>query len=630
MQMLRDLFSRGGDEPAGSVGRHRGRGLLGFARRGASAARAPDALAARDRPVARDAGSASNGDQPRGSAGRHRDRILFGFGWPRIPVAVGGGLAAVLLGVVALRFVSASAAGCAGGVPLRIAATPEIAAVLTDIADGWMATDPKVDGQCVNATVESVPSPTIASRLTVYAGKGIDIAAQAEPTAAESSLPAVWVPDSTAWVKRVEAINNAAFAAGPESIASSPIVLAMPEAAAKAVGWPDAALPMTTLKAQVDSGAIKLGISEPRRDTAGLVAAMLLADTIATSDDDLPSLLTTLRGVVKTSSTGELLRTFSARMNAGTASEQAVLAFDASNPPAKLAPVTLNPVTPVLDYPYAIRAGNSQQVAQAAALFHDALTQPSATAKFSAKGFRTPDGRVGPGFPFSTARDQNPQTVVAVLDPARIKRALDLWTAANSPARALLVLDLTSSMAQPAPDGTQSRAQAMVAAARASLDLLGGSSRAGLWTFAGTNQSVLPIDDLSADQRNAFDQRLANLPVGATDQSGLYAAMLAGYKALKDGYDPGRPNLMIVLTDGGDSDASAKALAQFDQSVQMLADQIKPVRVVLVGIGTDAAGAANLQAIAHVVGGGYAPLASPAQIEPILLTALLQAVPSRP
>jgi hypothetical protein len=562
--------------------------------------------------------------------GRHRDRILFGFGWPRIPAAVGAGLALVLLGVVALRFVSASASGCAGGLPLRIAATPEIAAVLTDIADDWMATDPKVDGQCVNATVESVPSPTIASRLTVYAGKGIDISAAAEPTPAESSLPAVWVPDSTAWLKRVETIDNTVFAAGPESIASSPIVLAMPEAAAKAVGWPNTALPMTSLQAQIASGAIKLGISEPRRETAGLVAAMLLADTIATSDDDLPSLLTTLRGVVKTSSTGELLRTFSARMNAGTASEQAVLAFDAGNPPAKLAPVTLNPVTPVLDYPYAVRAGNSQQVAQAAALFRDALTQPSATAKFSAKGFRTPDGRVGPGFPSSTARDQNPQTVVAVLDPARIKRALDLWTAANSPARALLVLDLTSSMAQVAPDGTQTRAQAMVAAARASLDLLGPSSRAGLWTFADTNQSALPIDDLTADQRDAFDRKLSSLAVSDTDQAGLYDALVAGYRTLKDGYDPGRPNLMIVLTDGGNGDTSARALAQFDQSVQMLADQIKPVRVVLVGIGTDAAGSANLQDIAHVVGGGYAPLSSPAQIKPILLTALLQAVPSRP
>jgi hypothetical protein len=608
MQMLRDLFGRlrpgpEGDEPPGSVGRHRVSGLFGWFR----------------------AGRADG--EPQGNVERHRIRALFGFGWPRIPAAVGGGVAVVLLVALALRIVSASAGSCAGGVPLHIAATPEIAPVLTDIADGWMSTDPKVAGQCVNATVEAVPSPTIASRLTVYAGKGIDIAAAAEPTPAADSLPAVWVPDSMAWVARVQTIDGAAFAGRPESIASSPVVLAMPEAAARAVGWPDNALPLTTLKAQLASGAIKLGIAEPRRETAGLVAAMILADTLATSDDDLPSLLTTLRGVVKTSSTGELLRTFSSAMTAGTASEQAVLAFDATNPPTKIAPVTLTPVTPVLDYPYAIRSGASDVVAQAAALFRDVLAQPAATAKLAAKGFRTPDGQVGPSFP-TTAKNQNPQTVVAVTDPARIRRALDLWTAAYSPARAMLVLDLTSSMALPAGSGT--RAQAMVAAARQSLDLLGTGSQAGLWTFANGNQSVLPIDDLSADQRDAFDRRLSDLSLAGSNQAGLYAAVLAAYKAVQDGYDPNRPNVVIVLTDAGDSNTSDRALAQFSQALQILADPTRPIRVVLVGIGTDAAGAANLGAIAQVVGGGYAPLTSPAQIQPILLTALLQAGPTHP
>ena len=59
---------------------------------------------------------------------------------------------------------------------------------------------------------------------------------------------------------------------------------------------------------------------------------------------------------------------------------------------------------------------------------------PPEVAALPVEGLDFDSRRVGPGFPFSTARDQNPQTVVAVLDPARIKRALDLWTAANSPA----------------------------------------------------------------------------------------------------------------------------------------------------------------------------------------------------
>jgi Mg-chelatase subunit ChlD len=130
---------------------------------------------------------------------------------------------------------------------------------------------------------------------------------------------------------------------------------------------------------------------------------------------------------------------------------------------------------------------------------------------------------------------------------------------------------------------------------------------------------------LSGDQRAELDDHLSHLSVSGTNQAGLYAALLAGYQAMKDGYDPGRPNVMIVLTDGGDSDPGDRAVAEFDRTVQILAEPTKPIRVVLVGIGADPTGAANLQAIAHVVGGGYAPLPNPAQIQPILLTALLQA-----
>jgi len=57
-------------------------------------------------------------------------------------------------------------------------------------------------------------------------------------------------------------------------------------------------------------GPLKLGVAEPRRDTASLAATILLGDALATSDDQLPALVKTFRGVVKTSSTAELLRTF--------------------------------------------------------------------------------------------------------------------------------------------------------------------------------------------------------------------------------------------------------------------------------------------------------------------------------
>src|SRR6185369_13392354 len=96
-------------------------------------------------------------------------------------VVVGGAAALVVLVVIALRVVSASASGCSGGVGLRVAASPEIAPVLEEVANSWMtAARPQVGGVCVDVTVEAVGSSTVASRLTVYAGRGIDIAAAPE------------------------------------------------------------------------------------------------------------------------------------------------------------------------------------------------------------------------------------------------------------------------------------------------------------------------------------------------------------------------------------------------------------------------------------------------------------------
>jgi Ca-activated chloride channel family protein len=557
--------------------------------------------------------------------GRHRNG-LFGLGWGRRPVAVGGAALLIVLAAVTVGIVSANASGCSSGVTLRIAATPEIAPALTEIAAEWMSTGPQVNGQCVNVIVDAAASASVASKLTVFAGRGIDIAAVPEPTPSESSLPAVWIPDSTAWLARVGVVDSAVFVGRAQSIACSPVVLAMPEAAAKLVGWPAAPVALSALKSQLSGGSIKLGISEPRRETAGLAAAIMLSETLATTDDELPGLVAILRRIVKTSSTGELLRTFSDKMNVGPASEQAVLAFDAGNPPLKLVPVAIDPVAPVLDYPYAVRVSVSQEVTLAAGMFRTALGQPAAMARLASVGFRSPDGKVGSGFPSSTARNQDPQTVVAIREPTRIQRAIGLWTAANSPSRTLALFDVTSSMDSPmqTANGPLTRTQVMVAATRGGLSLFAADSKVGMWAFAAEHQQVLPIEELTADRRAEFDQRLASVQPTGTNQANLYATLLAAYQQMKDGYDPTRPNLIIVLTDGGDSDQSDLARIQFDQQVQKLADPTRPIRVVLIGLGADQNAAANLQAIAHTVGGGYFPLTSPEQIQSIFLKALLQ------
>jgi hypothetical protein len=93
---------------------------------------------------------------------------------------------------------------------------------------------------------------------------------------------------------------------------------------------------------------------------------------------------------------------------------------------------------------------------------------------------------------------------------------------------------------------------------------------------------------------------------------------------MKDGYDATRPNIIIALTDGGDSDTSDVRREQFKQDLQRLADPTKPIRVVLIGITLAASDATNLKAVADIVGGGFFPLTSPEQIQTIFLKALLR------
>jgi Ca-activated chloride channel family protein len=544
-----------------------------------------------------------------------------------MPWAVVGVVALVGIVAVTLRIVSANAASCTGDIPLNVVVTPELAPVLDDVAKSWVATRPQVAGKCVSLKVEGVPAPTVASSLTVYAGRAIDTAAAPEPTPSDDAIPTVWIPDSTAWIGRVRQVDSAAFAASPRSIASSPVVIAMPEAAAKLVGWPTGRLSLAQIKPLLAAGGpLKLGIAEPRRETASLAATILLGDALATSDEDLPALVKTFRGVVKTSSTGELLRTFGERVNAGPTSEQALLTYNATNPPVKLVGVKLDPAAPVLDYPYAIRATLPRETAQAAGLFRARLLESDAAQKLARKSFRTPDGKVGTGFPASAATDTRPVAGSAIDDEARVTRALGLWSAANSPSRTLALFDMTASMgtSMATSTGPATRAQVMVSAAQGGLSLFAGDSKVGMWAFGSQYQEIMPIEELTPDRRTEMDQKLAGARPSASDTSALYATLLAAYKSMKDGYDVTRPNIIIALTDGSDSDTADVRREQFKQDLQKLADPTKPIRVVLIGIAVAEPAASSLQAIADIVGGGYFALTSPEQIQTIFLKALLR------
>jgi len=543
-----------------------------------------------------------------------------------VPLALSGVAALVAATAITVSIVAADATGCAGGIALRVVATPEIAPVLEEVGASWSATSPQVNGKCVELTVDSAPSATVASSLSVFAGRAIDVAAKPEPTPSEDALPSVWVPDSTAWLARVQTIDRSAFEAGAREIASSPVVVAMPEVAAKQVGWPAKRLQIATLKPLLTQGTLHLGIAEPRREAASLAATMVLGQALATRDEDLPDLVKTFRSVVQMSSTAELLRSFGPEVTAGPASEQAVLAYNATNPSLELVAVQLDPPAPKLDYPFAIRSALPRETAQAAALFRGALLAGAAQGALARRAFRTPTGEIGSGFPTTNGSAGGTYAGKAITDRAKVQEALGLWAAANSPSRTLALFDVTSSMAavMQTSTGGRSRTAVMVEAAQRGLALFTADSRVGMWLFAAQHREVLPIDNLSAERTAVFNQQMAAAVPGPTDVSPLYDTLLAAYRVMRDGYDRTRPNIIVVLTDGGDSNAGGMRLEKFKLDLQQLAEAMKPIRVVLIGVDVGATAKADLQTIADAVGGGFFELKSPEQIQTIFLKALLR------
>jgi Ca-activated chloride channel family protein len=556
---------------------------------------------------------------------RHRTRRTVGRGRLRVPLALAVVVGLVLVTAVGIRFVAASASGCTGGIELRVAAAPDILPALSEIATAWLTTEPEVGGECVDLMVVAEDSPTMASSLTVLAGSAIDVAGAPQPTPGADALPAVWVPDSTAWLDRVRVVDRAAFEDRAESIATSPVVIAMPEEAARQLGAPGRRLPVTALAPMLTTGdsGLTLAVAEPRRESASLAAMMLVGKTLATSDEQLPGLVKMLRGLVKTSSTAELLVALGKSATAGPASEQAVLAHNASGPPVKLVAVQLDPVLAKLDYPFAIRSGVARNVAQAAAAFRSAILAGGAAKILAATGFRAPDGTVTTGFPESTESNRGEFVGSAIDDPQQVLRTLGLWSAANTPSRTLAILDLTSSMRTVLPAAGTTKAGVMVAAAKSGLGLFTPDSRVGIWAFGVGHQEVAPIGELNAQRRAEMEQRLNNLSAGGDNRAELYQTVLDAYKAMLDGYEKNRPNIIVVLTDGGDSAPGGLRLERFSQDLQKLADPTRPIRVVLIGIGVGGAGGGDLRAIAGVVGGAFFPLTNAQQIQTIFLTALL-------
>jgi Ca-activated chloride channel family protein len=541
-------------------------------------------------------------------------------------------------GYHAWQHTASATASCPSGGGLTIAAAPEIAPAVSALASDWNGKRTAVDGSCVPVTVEAA---TPASEAAAIAGASKVAVSGLGQANGATSVPDVWIPDSSTWLSRLTEASPQ-LAMNGTSVASSPIVVALPQPVAQSLG--NAKPTWATLLGSLTTGRLRPGLVDPTVDASGLGALIAVgrATQGGSSGGGSSATQAATIGAMRALASGQsrlrddLMGRFPRAADATTIArslslapvpEQSVLAYNAAKPPVPLVGVYLDPAPPMLDYPFTQLPGIPAAKADAALKFESLMSGAGWKNQLARADLRAADGTYGTGMPKLAGMPAGPLKAGTAVPGAAVDQVLSTWSAVTVPGRLLAVIDVSGSMAEKVPTaGGATREEVTIAAARAGLALFDDDWTLGLWTFSTKlhgnldYRQLVPIESLATGRTDMFAQLPEIQPV-TNGGTGLYDTVLAAYKAVQNGWDPSRVNSVVIMTDGQNDDPGGITLDQLISRLKATADPKKPVQVIAIGIGNDVS-EAELKKITDTTGGGTFVTADPSKIGEIFLKAI--------
>lgn len=525
---------------------------------------------------------------------------------------------------------------------LTMAASPDIAPAARAVADQARADEVKSDGHCLYVEVVARDSYKVAGALA-----GGD----------ETPDYEVWLPDSELWLDRAKGNGDGVPVAPGDSVASSPVALAVVPSASKALGWPHKTYTWAELVSTVmRSDTVRLGAADPARSATGLLA---LASIGASSDE---------QGGDSGTRVAEAAKVLAQRMSDGDSHVLETLALDGSGAEAgnprrnqavllsEQAAFTHNADraggeevdlfypkdgTPLLNYPYALVNEPELTTAEsrAALRFMTLLRSEGSRRILAQRGFRSADGTAGTKVVASAGgRKPQPYTTSAAAPPsaAALQETLGLWTITVQSARLTTVVDASGSMATAVPGRGQSRMDVTKASLIQALTQFTPNDEIGLWEFATTldgakdYRKLMPTRRLGdpakggGTHREALSAAFAALQPVPNGATGLYDTTLAAYEEALSTYVKGKFNALVILTDGSNQDLRSISRSGLISRLEELVDPQRPVPIIAIAVGPDA-DRQEVTEIAEVTGGGGYQVNDPAEIQAVILQAIMTA-----
>lgn len=462
--------------------------------------------------------------------------------------------------------------------------------------------------------------------------------------------PVVWSPAASSWGgilnQRLADRGADPMVGAAEPFMLTPLVIAMPEPMADALGYPDTPIGYSDIIALAQNpegwgafghpewGPFRLGKTNPNYSTSALSAtiAQYYAATGKTSglsleDLDRPAVVRFAESVESAVvHYGDITMTFlnnwyrnDARgtgltyVSAVAVEEKSVIDYNLGNPDGILdtGEVPRKPRVPlvavypkegtlysdnpfmILDAPWVTKAE-----AGAARRFGDYVMRPDAQNRVAEFGFRpgNPDVAIGGNVKRANGVDPTlPETLLEVPDPEVLSGLLDRWDDVRKRARVLIVLDVSGSMGEEGDPSTgETKLDLAKSAVIDALDQFQPDDDVGLRIFTTdlTSESsdyadLVPVGAIGG-QREGLAGRIADLiPMNGTP---LYTVTQDSYRDLLAAFDSGRINAVVLLTDGRNEDPRNDDLEALlaELRAQAEGESSKPVRIFPIAYGADA------------------------------------------
>ncbi|MBD2760867.1 VWA domain-containing protein [Yimella sp. cx-573] len=530
-------------------------------------------------------------------------------------VAAGAGLLALALGstaaVAGMTSAADSTASCAAPAKVNVAVAPELYGTVAAQAQE-LAKNPAVCAQYV---------------VTRASGESTNKAVKAGGT----GIPDVWIPDSSVWVDDATATLGAGWVSSSGSIASSPIVIGVPDAQKALPGLDKAA----TWGEVMAAGQLPVSLQNTGASASAL-ETLAMANRTATNREDRTNLL---RAVIRLSRSTLSPEGLAQRAAAGPdqaraypLSEQQLMAFDKANPGKPMRALVPDEGAPSLDYPFVRPIKGSGAPTTATDALLAALRSPAAKTSLESAGLRVPGGQAPAGSPLPTDL-RAARTPSATENVSSVKS----WGDLAKDARMLVLVDVSGSMNIEVSPG-QTRADLLGNTAKLALNALPGTTQIGAWAFStnldGRGKDYLAMVPNVAEigntpagikHKNELITKLGLLPglVARNGDTGLYDSIWAAYQSATKTYRDGYVNSIVVLTDGKNDDpGGGLSLQQLLGNLRKAYNADKPIKIVAISMGDETDPEALKQVAKSTDGLSYVTK-NPAEISTVFVDAFL-------